>query len=375
MLFWSLVVLLTAAAILAVLAPLGRPAATDDAHAHARRVYRDQLKELERDKAEGRISPGEAEAARAEIARRLLALEDEAVTEPPRSDSGKLRRMTAVLALGGIPVFSLALYLMLGAPVLPGAPLAARLEDKGPEQIEALVAKVEQHLAENPEDGRGWDVIAPVYLRLGRTNEAVLAYQNAIRLLGSTSERQSGLGEAILVREGGIVTEEARSAFEAANALDSAAPRPRFLLGLAAEQEGRFDDAARMWGTLLAEASPDAPWRGLVEEALARVSGDAAPPSGPTDADIAAAEELSAGERTAMVEGMVNGLAERLKQQPDNVEGWLQLIRSYVVLGRVDAAAAAARDALNGIRETSARQRVEQLIAELGVTPADSATP
>jgi cytochrome c-type biogenesis protein CcmH len=374
-LLWVLIACLTAAAILAVLMPLARASTPDDAAAHAARVYRDQLAELERDKAEGRISETETEAARAEIARRLIAADVEAKAAPAHAGNRKARRAIALVALVALPALSLSLYLALGSPSLPGLPLAARLTaPTAPDDVATLIAKVEEHLAEAPEDGRGWEVIAPVYLRLGRAEESVAAYRNAIRILGSTDALQNGLGEAIIAAEGGVVTEEARTAFEAARELDPKAPGPRYFIALAAEQEGKREEAAREWRALLAEAPADAPWRGLVAEALSRVDPGAVPP-GPTSADIASAETLSEGERSAMIEGMVGQLAARLKDEPSDVEGWLRLIRSYVVLGKSDAAAEAARAALEGVADETGRGRVEALIADLGVTPAVEATP
>lgn len=377
MLLWILFALLTAAAILAVLAPLGRAPKGGDAAEHAGRVYRDQLAELERDKAEGRVGAGEADAARAEIARRLIAADGEAKARhdtDTRSGGATMRRATALAALIGIPLLSLTLYLGLGAPTLPGAPLAARLsEDIEPDDFEMLIRRVEQHLALKPEDGRGWDVIAPVYLRLGRMIESEQAYRNAIRLLGSTAARQSGLGEAILTSEGGIVTAEARAAFEAAKTLDPTAPGPRFFLALAAEQEGKMEAAEEEWRTLLSEAPSDAPWRPAIEQALARVAASGAS-VGPSEEQIAAAADMPAAHRAAMIESMVSGLAARLKDEPQDVEGWLRLIRSYVVLGRTAAAAEAARSALDGVA-VEERGKVEALIADLGVTPAEAATP
>lgn len=388
---WILIALLTAAAILAVLVPLARAPTAGDASEHSARVYRDQLTELERDKAEGRISAGEAEAARAEIARRLIAADGETRGRSTTPDTGsvKMRRATALVALIGIPFLSLTLYLGLGAPTLPDAPLAARLSgDIPPDDFAMMIRKVEEHLALRPEDGRGWEVIAPVYLRLGRLREAEQAFRNAIRLLGSTAPRQIGLGEAILASQGGIVTAEARGAFEAASALDPAAPIPRFYLALAVEQEGRAEEAADMWRKLLAETPIDAAWRPAVEKALARVAPGKAQPGeaqpvearpgetkiGPSEEEIAAAQDMPAGHRAAMIESMVSQLAARLEDEPNNVDGWLRLIRSYVVLGRTDAAAAAARSALDGINPAD-RGKVEALIADLGVTPAEAATP
>ncbi len=382
MLFWTLIALLTAAAILAVLLPLGRAPRAASSAAHARQVYLDQLDELERDKAQGRLSGAEAEASRAEIARRLIALGDEAGASVGGSVSpgGSLtaRRVVSVVALAGIPILSLSLYLTLGAPTLPGAPLAARLDaPASADDVETLLARVERHLAETPEDGRGWEVIAPVYLRLGRAEDAANAFRNAIRLLGSTAERQAKLGEAIWMAEGGIVTADARAAFEAANELDPDAPEPRFFLALAARQGGDDAAARQRLTALLADTPADAPWRETVVAALAGLEGNAAPSgpeAGPAADDVAAAQTMPEEQQTAMIEGMVSGLAARLQDDPDNADGWLRLIRSYVVLGRTEAAAEAAREALAGVTEPSGRARVEALIGELGVAPAE-ATP
>ncbi len=386
MLLWTLIVLLTAAAIVAVLAPLRHAPRAAASDAHARQVYRDQLDELERDKAEGRVSAADAEATRAEIARRLIALDSEPDAEPQTAGSPALRRTILVAAVAGIPALSFSLYVMLGAPNLPGAPLSARLEaPSGSSDIEVLVARTEQHLARNPEDGRGWEVIAPVYLRLGRPDDSVRAFRNAIRILGSTAGREIRLGEAIWAAENGIVTADARAAFEEAHRLDPAAPQPRFFLAIAAQQEGNTDEARQWLNALLADTPADASWRPAVVAALAELGVTDIPPGtqpetpaeaprGPSEADVAAAQQMSSEDRMAMIEGMVSGLAARLESEPDDAEGWIRLIRSYVVLGQSDAAADAARAALAGVSDNGDRQRVEALIADLGVTPAAEAT-
>lgn len=381
MLLWIFIALLTAAAIMAVLVPLARVPEEGDPDEQARGVYLDQLKELEREQAQEQISTAEAEAARAEIARRLIAIESTGAKPVGAEGSRRIRRATALLALAGIPLLSLAVYLGLGAPALPGQPLAARLAaapDTG--DIDALLARVEEHLSRSPEDGRGWEAIAPIYLRLGRDADAERAFRNAIRLLGSTAARQTGLGEAIVAAGGGIVTAAARAAFEAAAALDAAAPGPRFFLALAAEQEGDPAKAAAGWGALLADTPPDAPWRAAVEEALARVdpaggTGGPMHPMHPMQEQVAAASDMSADDRDATIEGMVSGLAERLAREPDDVEGWLRLIRSYMVLGRASDAEAAAQAALRGVAEPSDRQRVEALIADLRLSPGEGGPP
>jgi cytochrome c-type biogenesis protein CcmH len=358
-LLWIVIACLTAAAIMAVLVPLGRAAPSVDPLEQGRRVYLDQLRELERDRAQGRIGVPEAEAARVEIARRLLAAEA-SPGEPPGTEGSQLaRRAIALVALIGIPLLSLGTYYTLGAPGMPGQPLAARMATSSEgDGIQALVAKVEAHLAEAPQDGKGWEVIAPVYQRLGRPAEAATAYRNAIRILGSNASRQVGLGEALLRSAGGVVTAEAKAAFSAANEADPSAPAPRYFLALAAEQEGDKIKAAEEWRALLADAPADAPYRASVEAALTRVDPGQGT-SGPAPEQIAAAQSMTPADQAAMVEGMVSGLAERLTTQPDDAEGWLRLIRSYVVLGRPAEARQAGEAAVQGVRDAVQRGRIE----------------
>jgi len=282
------------------------------------------------------------------VSRRLLAAAD--AEQPPaegKAESPVPRRLVAVAALIALPLGAAGLYLGLGSPSLPGQPLSARL-GAPPEQrsIETLVAQVEAHLGKNPTDGRGWEILAPVYLRLGRFNDAVKAHSNALNFLGESPERQSGFGEALVAAAQGIVTAEAAKAFERAVELDPKAPKPRFYLGLAAEQDGRPADAAKLWKALMAEAPSDAPWLGFVREALARVDPAAAAAApGPSPADIAAASQLSPEQRQEMVRGMVARLAARLKDEGGDLDGWLRLIRAYMVLGERDKARSAAADA------------------------------
>ena len=194
------------------------------------------------------------------MSRRLLAAADAEEASTPRG-LRVWRRATALAALVLLPLGAGALYLSSGSPHLPGQPLAARL-DAPPEQrsIESMVAQIEAHLESNPEDGRGWEVLAPVYCRLGRFEDAVKARRNALRLLGENAERQADLGEALAAAANGIVTADAKAAFERRSALEPGEPKACYYLGLAAEQDGKPDEAARIWRDLLARAPADAPW-------------------------------------------------------------------------------------------------------------------
>jgi cytochrome c-type biogenesis protein CcmH len=355
MTIWFVFALMTVAAVFAVLRPLGHGGQPGSSGSEAV-VYKDQFAEIDRDVATGMIGQSEAEAARVEIGRRLLAAVDSQRDPPPIAANVKWRRLAAVIALVGLPVTAMAVYLPLGSPRLGGFPLAERARAPVATQpLDSLVAQVEAHLKKNPTDGRGWTVLAPVLARLGRYDEAAGAYHNSIIYDGDSAERRANLGEAIVGAAGGVVTAEARTEFERAIALNADEARASYFLGLAAEQDGRGGDAASIWNAMLAKAPPDAPWRPLVQGALARVGGFTLP--GLPDAAVAAAKDMKASDRDAMIQGMVERLASRLQQNGDDVEGWLRLVRAYLVMGDRDKAKGALIDARQAVANDAERLR------------------
>jgi len=362
MTLWFGVALMTAAAVWAVLWPLARRG-SDLRSGSDVAVYRDQLAEIERDRAAGLIGENEAAGAQVEISRRLIAAADAQAEVPADAASATWRRRAvAVAALTLLPLGAAAFYLALGSPSLPDQPLAARVAGaRGNPSIDTLIAQVEDHLSGHPEDGRGWEVIAPVYLRIGRFDDAVKARRNALKLNGATAERESALGEALVFAANGIVTAEAKAAFERAVALDTNGVQARYFLGLAAEQDGDRTQAAATWRALIAAAPPDAPWLDLLRSALARVergAGGGAAGGSSTDAgDDQAAVQLGPEQRKAMIEGMVNRLSERLHRDGADVDGWLRLVRSYMVLGEPDKARAAVVDARRALAGDAVKLR------------------
>jgi cytochrome c-type biogenesis protein CcmH len=378
MLFWVIAAILTLSASLAVLVPLAASSkGASSSGDHDLEVYRDQLSELDRDVSRGLIHPAQADQARAEIARRILRLDNATSKRIQARETTVAARLVATAAVLAVPLVSWGVYAELGSPDLPSQPLAQRLA-KSPanSSVDELVARAEAHLAANPSDGRGWDVGAPIYLRMQRFPDAVTAYRNAIRLDGETAVRQAGLGEAIAYSAGGIVSTDAQAAFEAARKLDPANAKANFYLALAMAQEGRNDDAINGWQAMLASLPQGSPWRRAVEEALARSGKPAATANGtaagPTRQDVDAASSMSPQDRSAMIETMVAGLDEKLRQNPHDAEGWTQLVRSYLVLGRTSQA----RDALNrGIAafgaDTDEAKKLVAFAATLGLTATE----
>jgi cytochrome c-type biogenesis protein CcmH len=389
---WIFLALMTAAAVFAVLWPLLRkPDGAAALGGSDVAVYRDQLEEIERDCATGIIAAPEAEAARIEVSRRLIAAADAAgIAEPApgraarrarsrgaaqraarqRDDAqSRRRRLAAAITLVGLPLGAAGLYLVLGSPDLTGQPLAERVAT-GSEAVEAAFARVEAHLEQDPEDGRGWEVIAPVYMRVGRYQDAVKARSNALRLLGSSAQREADLGEALVAAANGIVTTDAKAAFDEAIRLDPTDVSARFYQGLAAEQDGNPTEAARLWRALLADAPQNAPWSSSVSRALARVepgTGEKAPSKAAGQAgDVPAGQDQ-------MIRGMVERLAARLREDGADVDGWLRLVRSYTVLGDAERERAATADARAALANDP--EKLRRLDAGLRDLAAGAAAP
>jgi cytochrome c-type biogenesis protein CcmH len=381
MTLWFVLALMTAAAIFAVMWPLARRAPLSRGSEVA--VYRDQLDEIGRDRAAGLIGEREAEAARIEVSRRLLGAADAISTARSPVRSIRMRRAAAFVALILLPLGTAGFYLLLGSPQLPGQPLEARNDAPQREQRSTteLVVKIEAYLEKNPEDGQAWDLLGPVYMRLGQYADAVRARKNALRLLGSTAGRESDLGESLTGAANGVVTDEAKQAFDRAAALDPRDVRARYFQGLVAEQEGRPKEAAAAWQALLADAPPGAEWSGFVRESLARVDASAAAPTrpGPSPTDVAAANELTPEQRSGMIQGMVARLAERLKREGSDVDGWIMLVRSYAVLGAREQAGAAVADARRALAGDPDKLRhLEESIAQeslVAVAPEQQRPP
>jgi cytochrome c-type biogenesis protein CcmH len=348
MLLWLVFAMLTAGALAALLWPLARPVRALGEEAGVNAVFRDQLDEIEAERARGVIAEAEAEAAKLELSRRALAGAAVAGTRSKRRQPLPAARGRLAVAVGAaVPLLTVGLYLAYGSPDTFSA-AGGRSVDNA--QIGGLIAEVEQRLRERPEDGRGWDVIAPIYLKLGRFREAADAYQRAARFEGETLHRLSGLAAATVLAANGRVGVEAQRAYEKILRIEPGNVEARYGLALAKEQDGKLDLALVDYKRLLSEAPADAPWRGAIEERVAdisaRVAGKGAPESGgPSAEDVAAASKLSPEDRAKYIARMVDGLAERLQRDGGDLAGWQRLIHAYAVLGRDQDARQALEDA------------------------------
>ncbi|WP_172294305.1 c-type cytochrome biogenesis protein CcmI [Pseudoruegeria sp. HB172150] len=376
MLFWIVSsILVTVIAVLLVLA-LMRTRASDDAPSEAfdMQVYRDQLKEVDRDLARGTMSTEETERVRVEVSRRLL----EADRAAQIANTGTSAPSHVTYAGAGLTVLLLAgaflLYRQIGAPGYPDLPLNARLaaaEDRmqnrpsqemaetaadlnrpGPPELDAnyaeLMTRLRNAMEENPDDQRGLQLLAANEARIGNFAAAYAAQQHLIEVKGdaATATDYSDAADMMILAADGYVSPEAERLLQQALTRDPGDGPARYYYGLLYAQTGRPDLAFRTWRALLADSPPDAPWVSPLTQqmpALARAAGERwTMPTmrGPTAEDIEAAGEMTAEERQGMIRGMVDGLAARLADEGGPPEDWARLIGALGVLGETEQASA-----------------------------------
>jgi len=363
---WLVFALLTGVAVLSILWPLSRPApkAREDAADVA--FYRAQIAEIDAELSRGAVTAEQAETAKAQAGRRLLATAPE---EMAAGDSPKARKIAAALALVAAPAIALGLYTKIGHPDLPDAPLAARMSAPPAQQdLGALVAKMEAHIAAHPEDGRALELMAPVYLRMGRYADAVDARRKALALLGETPDRLVQYAEALSYANDGDTPPEAVAQLERALALDPKNPGARFFLGLAAAQHGDKAKARALWTALLADLPDGSTAKREVVEKLAMLDAPAGQGAGPSPDAAASVAAQPEAEQQKMIHAMVDRLAERLATKGGDADEWLRLIRAYKVLnetGKAQDAYGEARKALSG--DAAAQQKLVALAQELGL--------
>jgi cytochrome c-type biogenesis protein CcmH len=353
MTLWLLVGLVTVCAVACLLVPLvRRPKDAAARRDYDLAVYRDQLAELERDLARGLLSADQAEAARTEIERRLLAAD--AAPEADAKSSGGRHGVLAAALVVALSAGAVGLYLILGTPGMPSVPFAGRPSaEPVPQEMALLIERLAARMAEAPEDPAGWQLLGRTYLQLDRPLEAAEALGQAVARGAEGTEVWASLGEALVAANQGLVVPDARQAFATVLERDPGDPRARYYVGLALAQDGRLREALDAWVALAADSPADAPWREVVQSQIARAAADLglepddpalaglATAPGPTAAEVEAAAGMSPEDRDAFIRSMVDGLAARLEREPDDLDGWLRLSQAYAVLGEPERARAA----------------------------------
>ncbi|HET6969932.1 MAG TPA: c-type cytochrome biogenesis protein CcmI [Phenylobacterium sp.] len=394
---WMVLTLMTVLAAVGLAVPLIRRRDAAPGRQDALSVLKDQLGEIEAQAEAGALSQPEAEALKSDLKRRVLA-EGRTKQAAPRPLS---ERTLLYLALGTVTVITLAgtaLYLKIGRPDVPGrsamggaAPASAPAADQPPGHgdVAAMIAELETQMKQHPDNAEGWRMLGWSYLQTGRNADAAAAYGRAVALDPKNAEYLSAQGEATVLAANGQVTPAAEAIFKRAVVADPGDPRARYYLGVAKDQRGEHQAAMDDWIALLKSAPPDAPWapevRAFVEKVAAErkidlsgrlppapmaqaAAGPMAGAPGPTQDQVAAAQAMSPAERQQMIEGMVGGLAQRLKQNPRDRDGWERLMRAHMVLGQPELAAAAYRDASRAFTGSAAdQQALRQTATQLGV--------
>jgi cytochrome c-type biogenesis protein CcmH len=355
-LFWIASASLVLAALIALLRPLLRGAADPDQHEPMQAVFRAQLAAIDADLAQGRLTAEEAASLRTAITRRMLAAADR---EPDGSNSAvggapASSRIGAAVAIAALlPTAALAIYAAVGTPaaIAPAASGGTATQSGGPHdraKLEAAADELKAKLEREPGHLEGWVLLGRTFASLQRFVDARDAYSRAIALAPNEPRLHAELGEILVATADGNVTPEAQAEF----AKSGNDPRARFYGAEAALQRGDQPAAVAALKALLADAPADAPWRQAVAERLTEITPAAEPagappasggppPPAPTAKDVAAAQSMSPEERQAMIRGMVDRLAARLEQNPNDKEGWIRLAHAYDVLGETDRAEAA----------------------------------
>ncbi len=334
-------------------------------------VYRDQLGEIAQEVERGLLSESQAEAARTEIHRRMLAAEDADLKIAPARKDRRLQLAVIAAIVIMVPAGAGTVYGFLGSPKLPGKPYASRMTNDA--QFVALSAadKLKAQLQASP-TADGYKNLASMYFSAHNYPEAASAYRRAIDLGSTDAATWSALGESVVMANNGSVVPEAMAAFTHALNADSRSERSRFYMGLAEEQIGNLKKAVAIWRDLEKSSDPGAPWMGMVREhitffskqggfdpasvapsppdpgamtaaisamgsALQNKTGAGTMP--PAPAAAAPADAAAPGAAQDMtIQGMVAKLAGEMEKNPGDADGWRRLANAYNVLGEQDKA-------------------------------------
>lgn len=382
--FWIISVGLAALAALVLMRALLRGRIGDEAPAaYDLRVYRDQLRGVDRDLERGVLTETEAARLRTEVSRRILSADAQLKAQGPAGDQpkGPSRVLAGVLVLGLVGGAA-ALYMLLGAPGYGDLPLSERLaasermranlptqaaleaaQAETPQtdpqvagDFLALMEKLREAVAGNPDDLQGLGLLVRNEARLGNFAAARKAQARIVEIKGdaATGRDHALLADLMISAAGGTVSGEAEAALRAALRREPGEETALYYLGLYYLQVDRADAALRIWDGLLRTSAPDAPWltpiRAMIPEVAARAGvrydlPESAALPGPTADDIAAAEDMSDEDRAAFVRGMVGQLSERLASRGGTPQEWARLITALGVLGEGDRARAIVQEA------------------------------
>ncbi|MEM7214829.1 MAG: c-type cytochrome biogenesis protein CcmI [Pseudomonadota bacterium] len=315
---------------------------------HEKALYNARISEIETDFELGRIDETTKEAAKAEHARKFLKLERTKSTDSSLTNSRTFLLM--VVAMVFVPVFSFGLYGKYGSPESTLLTLDAKAPDTLP-SFEELLTAAEKRLLEDPNDLRGWRVVAPIYIRIGEYGKAANALRNVMRLEGEKLETLLSLGESLVQMKNGEIDDEAFEIFKSISDQEPAHARATYFVALGEFQRGNAEIAREIWQSMASGASGEELWLPVVRRHLRELDRGEFGTSGITR------------DQLEQINQMVSGLAARLEEEPSDREGWERLIRSYMVLGRPEDASRAVQSAKLHFPEDQAFiERLNQMI-------------
>ena len=340
---WIAAALVSAGLAALVVQRAARAAAAAGGDNPALTVYRRQMAELDDLADRGLLAEGERRSVRAETGRRLLAAAGR--VEPALTAS---RPVVVLAAAAAAPMLAMIVYIGVGAPGLADQPFAARLAawratpDPATLSAPQAAAVLAQLVKERPGDLDARRTLAMAELASQQPLEAAQAAQRGLALDPRRADLWEVLGEADAMAAGGDLGADAQAAFQRALALDPTSAPARYALATARIARGDVAGGLADWRALEASLAPDDPRRDTLGREIAYVAAHNQLPMGGAPETPAAAGPAVG---PAQIQAMVDGLAARLKANPDDPAGWVRLVRAYGVLGETDRQTAALAEA------------------------------
>jgi cytochrome c-type biogenesis protein CcmH len=298
-LFWILAALLIAGALLCVLPPLlkrshdkSRSAVPNKALNVA--VYRDQHQELEADRRAGTLNDEQYERARAELERRLL---DDVAAEPAPAAAKPASRASAIILGLAVPLLAVGLYFAVGNPqaLAPVAMPANAGQNITPQQIEAMVAKLAERMKQNPDDPKGWAMLAKSYAVMGRFEDAVAAYGKSVERAPNDANVLADYADALAMARGQSLQGEPEALIMRALKVDPDHVKSLALAGTVAFDKKDYTTALKYWEKLATLLPPDSEMargvQGSIDEARGLAGGSAKVAEKPAAEKVAASAD------------------------------------------------------------------------------------
>jgi len=366
LIFWVASVVILLGVLIAIIVPITR-ARANSSHEYNATIYYDQLNEIKRDLDRGLLSPLDGEALKAEIEKRLETNEKNITAEATnkqKKPSTRIPIVMAILMAGVIPFMSYGLYFYLGSPEKKDLPFAKRKPvssvDTTNVKMDVLVKKLRKRLDQDPDQLKGWILLGKSLVNLNRFDDASKAFKRALEIAPNRAEIASFAAETSFMAQGGEFNQEVRYFFKLAQKINPREHKALYYLGLDAFMEKKYSTAIQYWVDLISISPVGAPWLDSVRDRLIVASkasklkissfasrvksqrlndNQQSPEPSPTQEDIKNANDMSEKERKIFIRSMVDRLAERLKSEPNDLNGWRRLARAYRVLGEKQNAA------------------------------------